>query len=303
MKKLILLATIFSSLAVGAQVGIGTNNPHTSAQLEVSSTNKGALMPRMTENQRLAIATPAQGLLVFQTDARAGFYYYTGSAWTQLQSGATTRSTPAGTIVAFTGTNVPEGWALCSGAAVSRTEYAELFAAIGATYGMGDGSTTFNLPDLRGRTIFGKDNMGGTAANVLTTTISGTTLGATGGSEKVTLTTSNLPNHNHTFTGTSVNTSSTSHSHYYNDAYYAENFSGGVGGNSRFGSAVGTDNDNNFYWRTSSNGHSTSPQSISTSTESHSHTATANGTIGNTGSGTAFSVVNPAMILNYIIKL
>lgn len=302
MKKLFVFALALTAITANAQVGIGTNTPHASAQLEISSTNKGALMPRMTESQRVGIASPAQGLLIFQTDGRSGFYYYSGSTWTLLQSGAT-RTTPAGTIVAFTGTIIPDGWALCSGAAVSRTGYPELFAAIGTTYGNGDGSTTFNLPDLRGRTVFGKDNMGSTAANVLTTTISGTTLGATGGSEKVTLVTANLPGHNHTFTGTSVSTSSNSHSHYYYDAYYAENFSGGVGNNSRFGSTVGTDYDNNFFWRTSSNTHSTSPSAISTSTESHSHTVTASGTIGNTGSGTAFSVVNPAMILNYIIKL
>src|SRR5690606_15726669 len=117
MKKLFVFALALTAITANAQVGIGTNTPHASAQLEISSTNKGALMPRMTESQRVGIASPAQGLLIFQTDGRSGFYYYSGSTWTLLQSGAT-RTTPAGTIVAFTGTDIPDGWALCSGAAV-----------------------------------------------------------------------------------------------------------------------------------------------------------------------------------------
>ena len=83
----------------------------------------------------------------------------------------TGRSTArAGTILGF-------------GQAVSRTEYAGLFAAYASTYGAGDGSTTFNLPDLRGRVIAGKDDMGGTSANRLTSPINGDNLGAAGGTE------------------------------------------------------------------------------------------------------------------------
>ena len=89
---------------------------------------------------------------------------------------------------------------------MSRTTYAALFTAISITYGAGDGSTTFNLPDLRGRAAFGVDNMGGTAANRITSGgsgISGTTLGASGGSETVTLTTAQMPAHTHTVTAMS----------------------------------------------------------------------------------------------------
>src|SRR5690606_25444111 len=71
----------------------------------------------------------------------------------------------------------------------SRTDYARLFAAIGTTFGTGDGVTTFNLPDGRGRVVAGKDNMGGSAAGRLTNAVSGgtgTTLGAAGGSESYT---------------------------------------------------------------------------------------------------------------------
>lgn len=59
------------------------------------------------------------------------------------------RALPSGMIVSFGGSSAPKGWLLCNGAAVSRTTYKNLFSAIGTSYGAGDGSTTFNLPDLR----------------------------------------------------------------------------------------------------------------------------------------------------------
>lgn len=107
---------------------------------------------------------------------------------------------PAGTLLDFAGTASPAGFFLCDGSAVSRTTYVALFNNIGTTYGVGDGSTTFNLPDSRGRTHVGKDNMGGVAANRITAAgsgITGTTLGASGGTQTHTLTTSQLPSHSH----------------------------------------------------------------------------------------------------------
>ena len=74
------------------------------------------------------------------------------------------RLVPSGTVLPFAGTTAPIGFLLCSGQAVSRSTYPDLFAAIGTTYGAGDGSTTFNVPDLRGRVPAGKDDMGGGAA-------------------------------------------------------------------------------------------------------------------------------------------
>ncbi len=64
-----------------AQVGIGTSSPATSAKLEISSTTQGFLPPRMNQSQRTAIGSPAQGLMVYQTDGTEGLYYYSGSAW------------------------------------------------------------------------------------------------------------------------------------------------------------------------------------------------------------------------------
>lgn len=107
---------------------------------------------------------------------------------------------PTGAVSSFAGTSEPTGWLFCYGQAVSRTTYAALFAAIGTTYGVGDGTTTFNLPDLRGRVIAGQDDMGGTSANRLTNQtggLDGDTLGATGGAETHTLTEAQLAAHYH----------------------------------------------------------------------------------------------------------
>ena len=67
-------------------------------------------------------------------------------------------SVPIGAIQPFGGATTPDNWLLCDGSAVSRTDYSELFDVIGTTYGSGDGSTTFNLPDLKGRVIVGIDS-------------------------------------------------------------------------------------------------------------------------------------------------
>lgn len=95
---------------------------------------------------------------------------------------------PTGVIFPFTSSTIPAGWLLCDGAAVLRSLYYQLFDVIGTTYGAGNGTTTFNLPDLRGRVIAGRDNMGDTAANRLTSTYFGSstgTLGNTGGYENL----------------------------------------------------------------------------------------------------------------------
>lgn len=73
---------------------------------------------------------------------------------------------PVGSLLPYGGSSSPNSsWLLCYGQAVSRSTYSSLFAVIGTSYGTGDGSTTFNLPDLRGRVAVGNDAMGGTAAN------------------------------------------------------------------------------------------------------------------------------------------
>ncbi|NTW33435.1 MAG: hypothetical protein HGB12_12575 [Bacteroidetes bacterium] len=90
MKKQILFITVLlitGMMAFAQSVGINNDNsaPNSSAMLDVKSTNQGFLTPRLTEAQRTTdIASPATGLLVYQTDGTAGFYYYNGSSWTML---------------------------------------------------------------------------------------------------------------------------------------------------------------------------------------------------------------------------
>src|SRR3546814_233085 len=113
---------------------------------------------------------------------------------------AASNGVPIGSVVDFAGTTAPTGYLLCYGQAIGRSEYSDLFDAIGTVWGIGDGATTFNLPDLRGRVGAGKDGMGGTAAGRLSDIVDGETLGASGGAEMHTLTTAQMPAHTHTGT-------------------------------------------------------------------------------------------------------
>ena len=87
-----LLAAVLFTVTTYAQVGIGTTTPDASAALDITSTTKGLLIPRMTETQRDAISSPSTGLMIYQTDGTVGFYYYNGSSWVEVAATSKTYS-------------------------------------------------------------------------------------------------------------------------------------------------------------------------------------------------------------------
>ena len=86
------LAAVLLTATTYAQVGVGTTTPDASSALDITSTTKGLLIPRMTETQRDAISSPATGLMIYQTDGTVGFYYYNGSSWSEVAATSKTYS-------------------------------------------------------------------------------------------------------------------------------------------------------------------------------------------------------------------
>lgn len=107
-------------------------------------------------------------------------------------------SVQTGSILWFAGDLIPAGYVECDGRAISRTQFNRLFLVLDTSFGVGDGATTFNVPDLRGRFVLGRDNMGGTSANRVLAA-QADTLGAGAGEDKVNLTVAQLPSHTHTY--------------------------------------------------------------------------------------------------------
>ena len=243
---------------------------------------------------------------------------------------------PTGTLLLWPTGTAPSGYLLCNGAAISRTTYASLFAVIGTTFGVGDGSSTFNLPNYVDRTPIGA---GGSYA-----------VGATGGSATTTLSTTNIPSHTHTFAASTTTStgyanisdpghvhaiSDPTHTHGINDpghshgvydpghshsTYSAPGFnsvcSGGCtrlwwygspalnAGTGGSGTGIGiygaTTGVYNSY---SGTGISINNHTTGISDAGHTHAYSFSGTTGTTGSGSAISTISPYLAIYYVIKM
>lgn len=180
----------------------------------------------------------------------------------------------AGVIQMFAGATAPTGWLICDGSAVSRTTYATLFAVIDTTYGVGDGSTTFNLPDLRGRVAIGAGD--GTATEATTHN-----LGQKGGRENAI-----TPYHNHTVTATQSGVSITGGGHSHKLRVHADTV------------ASGTKYDRPNSWASGqAEGYTSSNVTHTHTLPAHTHTISYAGTNGNaTGAN-----MQPYLTVNYII--
>lgn len=109
MKYLALLLALSMPVLAWSQVGVGTSTPHASAALELSATDKGFLPPRMTAAQRMAIGTPATGLMVYQTDGISGLYLYNGATWITQGNWTITSGTPASAFMLVSPAGVTSG--------------------------------------------------------------------------------------------------------------------------------------------------------------------------------------------------
>jgi hypothetical protein len=135
-------------------IGIGTNNPHASSLLDVSSTNRGLLAPRMTTAQRMAIAGPAKGLLVYDTDENA-LYHYNGSVWAQVGGSGGAFTLPYSNSLAsasalFSLTNTGQGKGITAASTASFTAAIE-----GSGLGTGGYGVVGNSSSVSGYGIYG----------------------------------------------------------------------------------------------------------------------------------------------------
>jgi microcystin-dependent protein len=226
---------------------------------------------------------------------------------------------PAGAVSPFAGATAPTGWLLCGGQPVSRATYSDLFAAIGTSYGVGDGSTTFNLPDLRGRVIAGRDmDMTGVGGNGVqnrltsTTITSGATgLGNNGGSQTHTLSSdeSGIRSHTHSNSLTGTTTfAADGHTHGRGDYHAAVGATNGDAGRIAY-QASGVYTNPSTYSVTGGNlvvnpnfNHNTPVYGTSGGPSGSASVGLSNGGTTASTATNSHNNVQPTIILNYIIK-
>ena len=211
-----------------------------------------------------------------------------GSSFQGLQSSIT----PIGVIRLFAGSVAPDGWLICNGSTVSRSAYNNLFKVIGTTYGAGNSNTTFTLPDMRGRIPI----CAGTG-----TSLTARTLGSNVGAETVTLSEANMASHTH---ATTVGTQSANHTHSGTSGTVSADHTHGWGRNvGSFGSYGLRDGANRSANGTPNTQGATAGHTHTTTTgvesANHNHTVTNS----STGGGTAFGIMPPSIVVNFIIKI
>jgi microcystin-dependent protein len=171
---------VINSMALG-------NATYTTLDNQVVIGNTSVTQTLLNGNVGIGIgmASPTAKLQIGGTAGVDGIKFPDGTLQTTAASGG---GTPSGSVISYAGSTAPSGWLMADGSAVSRVTYSVLFAVIGTTYGSGDGATTFNLPNLKGKTPVGF-NAAETEFNAL---------GKTGGEKTHLLSVAEMPSHTHT---------------------------------------------------------------------------------------------------------
>lgn len=248
----------------------------------------------LTPTGSIAATTVQAAVAELDSEKAAAVHTHAISDVTNLQSSldakaASGAAVPIGGVIDYFGAVEPSGWFFPNGQAISRSAYPTLFAALGTTFGAGDGSTTFNLPDMRGRVGVMRDVSAGVLAGT-------DALGTVEGAQTVTLTGANLPSHDHGGSITSgggkadfnadvssagetadfnadVVTSDNTHQHSFTFSSLTNTTIGGT--STRVGGITQTGNANQVFTTSHTHSHTITKETLDAAQADHAHTITA----------------------------